>query len=92
MAIKLWPGAQPFSGLVEAAINAARKANVTPDEVARILVAGRNRTTVGRQPASEGPGRGDPQPAVLRRLGRGRQGFHLGPCHRGEVFDPASPG
>lgn len=46
LAIKLWPGAHPFSGTVEAAVNAARQANVSPDAVARILVAGPNRTTV----------------------------------------------
>jgi 2-methylcitrate dehydratase PrpD len=47
LAIKLWPGAHPLSGTVEAAVNVAREANVSPDEVARILVAGPNRTTVG---------------------------------------------
>ncbi len=47
LAIKLWPGAHPFSGTVEAAMNAARQANVAPDQVARILVAGQNRTDVG---------------------------------------------
>ena len=46
LAIKLWPGAHPFSGTVEAAMNAARQANVPPDQVARILVAGQNRTAV----------------------------------------------
>ncbi len=47
LAIKLWPGAHPFSGTVEAAVNAARQANVPPERVARILVAGQNRTSVG---------------------------------------------
>ena len=47
LAIKLWPGAHPLSGTVEAALNAAREANVSPDQVASILVAGPNRTTVG---------------------------------------------
>ena len=47
LAVKLWPGAHPFSGTVEAAVNAAREANVPPEQVARILVAGANRTTVG---------------------------------------------
>ena len=46
LAIKLWPGAHPFSGTVEAAVNAARQADVQPEEVAQILVSGRNRTTV----------------------------------------------
>jgi 2-methylcitrate dehydratase PrpD len=46
-AVKLWPGAHPFSGTVEAAVNAAREASVAPAEVAKILVAGPNRTTVG---------------------------------------------
>jgi 2-methylcitrate dehydratase PrpD len=32
---------------VEAAVNAAREANISADDVARILVAGPNRTTVG---------------------------------------------
>ena len=47
LAVKLWPGAHPFSGTVEAAVNAAREANVPPEQVAKILVAGANRTTVG---------------------------------------------
>ena len=46
-AVKLWPGAHPLSGTVEAAVNCARQANVAPEEVAKILVAGPNRTTVG---------------------------------------------
>jgi 2-methylcitrate dehydratase PrpD len=47
LAIKLWPGAHPFSGTVEAAVNVARQSGVPPDEVARILVSGPNRTNVG---------------------------------------------
>jgi 2-methylcitrate dehydratase PrpD len=47
LAIKLWPGAHPFSGTVEAAMNAARDANVPPQEMAKILVAGPNRMTIG---------------------------------------------
>jgi 2-methylcitrate dehydratase PrpD len=47
LAIKLWPGAHPFSGTVEAAVNAARQANVPPDAVAKILIAGPDRTTIG---------------------------------------------
>jgi len=47
LAIKLWPGAHPFSGTVEAAMNAARQSSVAPDQVARILVSGQNRTDVG---------------------------------------------
>jgi 2-methylcitrate dehydratase PrpD len=42
LAIKLWPGAHPFSSLVEAAMNAARQANVPANDVAKILVHGRN--------------------------------------------------
>jgi 2-methylcitrate dehydratase PrpD len=42
LAIKLWPGAHPFSSLVEAAMTAARRANVPATEVARILVHGRS--------------------------------------------------
>ena len=41
LAIKLWPGAHPFSSLVEAAMTAARRANVPASDVARILVHGR---------------------------------------------------
>jgi 2-methylcitrate dehydratase PrpD len=41
LAIKLWPGAHPFSSLVEAAMNAARQANVSAGDVAKILVHGR---------------------------------------------------
>ena len=47
LAVKLWPGAHPFSGTVEAAVNAARQANAQPEEVRQILVSGRNRTSVG---------------------------------------------
>ena len=47
LAIKLWPGAHPLSGTVEAAMNAARQANVMPDQVAQILVSGPNRSDVG---------------------------------------------
>jgi 2-methylcitrate dehydratase PrpD len=47
LAIKLWPGAHPFSGTVEAAVNAARQAKVPADGVAKILIAGPDRTTVG---------------------------------------------
>jgi 2-methylcitrate dehydratase PrpD len=39
-AIKLWPGAHPLSGMVEAAVTAARENNIAPDDVAQILVAG----------------------------------------------------
>ena len=42
LAIKLWPGAHPFSSLVEAAMTAARQANVPAIEVAKILVHGRS--------------------------------------------------
>jgi 2-methylcitrate dehydratase PrpD len=54
LAIKLWPGAHPFSGTVEAAINAARQSAVPPEEVAKILVSGQNQTTVGgsRRPSN----------------------------------------
>lgn len=46
LAIKLWPGAHPFSGTVEAAVNAIREAGVPAAEVTRILIAGQNRTGV----------------------------------------------
>ena len=50
MAIKLVPGAHAFHSSVEAAVNAARQANVAPDQVARILVAGsQSRTIVAGQ-------------------------------------------
>jgi 2-methylcitrate dehydratase PrpD len=47
LAIKLWPGAHPFSSMVEAAVNAARQANVSPEEIARILVSSQNRSVAG---------------------------------------------
>ena len=47
LAIKLWPGAHPFSGTLEAAVNAARQANVPADGVAKILIAGPDRTNIG---------------------------------------------
>jgi 2-methylcitrate dehydratase PrpD len=40
LAIKLWPGAHPLSGMVEAAFTAAREGNVESSDVAQILVAG----------------------------------------------------
>src|SRR5690606_19489630 len=40
LAIKLVPGAHAFHPAVEAAVNAAREADVAPAEVARILVSG----------------------------------------------------
>ena len=40
LAIKLWPGAHPLSGMVEAAVTAAREGNVEASDVAQILVAG----------------------------------------------------
>ncbi|HMB74362.1 MAG TPA: MmgE/PrpD family protein [Gammaproteobacteria bacterium] len=40
MAIKLVPGAHAFHPAVEAAVNAARQANVSPDDIADILVSG----------------------------------------------------
>jgi 2-methylcitrate dehydratase PrpD len=40
MAIKLVPGAHAFHPAVEAAVNAARQANIAPEQVARILVSG----------------------------------------------------
>jgi len=50
LAIKLVPGAHAFHSSVEAAVNAARQANVTADQVARILVAGsQSRTIVAGQ-------------------------------------------
>ena len=47
LAVKLWPGAHPFSGTLEAAVNAAKKANVPAQDVAKILVSGQNRTQIG---------------------------------------------
>jgi 2-methylcitrate dehydratase PrpD len=47
LAIKLVPGAHPFSALVEAAVNAARNASVPPEEVTGILVSNQNRTIGG---------------------------------------------
>ena len=40
LAIKLWPGAHPLSGMLEAAVTAAREGNVEASAVAQILVAG----------------------------------------------------
>ena len=40
LAIKLWPGAHPLSGMLEAAVTAAREGNVEASDVAQILVAG----------------------------------------------------
>lgn len=48
LAIKLVPGAHAFHPSVEAAVNAARQANVPPDQVARILVSGGQSRTIVR--------------------------------------------
>jgi 2-methylcitrate dehydratase PrpD len=47
LAIKLWPGAWPNSSLTEAAINAARKSDVSSDQVAKILLSGPRLKTIG---------------------------------------------
>src|SRR5262249_43233787 len=47
LAVKLVPGAHPFSSLVEAAVNAAKNGNVQPEDVAKIIVSGQNRTIGG---------------------------------------------
>lgn len=54
LAIKLVPGAHAFHPAVEAAVNAAREANVSADEVASILVSGpRHGTVTGGVPPSD---------------------------------------
>ncbi len=47
LAIKLWPGAHPFSGTLEAAVTAARQADVPAAAVAKILVSGQGRAALG---------------------------------------------
>ena len=89
LAIKLWPGTHPFSGTVEAAVNAACDAHVPPQEVAKILAAGPNRTTIAAA-GGRGSGRGDTQPAVPRRVGGRRQRLHLGPRDGGQDLQPVS--
>ncbi|MBV8843122.1 MAG: MmgE/PrpD family protein [Bryobacterales bacterium] len=50
LAIKLVPGAHAFQSSAEAAVSAARKASVSPDEVAKILISGpQSRTVSGNQ-------------------------------------------
>jgi 2-methylcitrate dehydratase PrpD len=46
LAIKLWPGAHPLSGMVESAFTAARDGNVAASDVAQILVAGPSVSTM----------------------------------------------
>jgi 2-methylcitrate dehydratase PrpD len=48
LAIKLVPGAHAFHPTVEAAVNAARQANVPPDQVDSILVSGAQGRTIVR--------------------------------------------
>ena len=88
LAIKLWPGAHPFSGTVEAAMNAARQANVAPDAVAKILVAGQNRTAFGGSRRPEGPGRCDPQPAVLVASAVADKDFTWVHATEAKIFNP----
>jgi 2-methylcitrate dehydratase PrpD len=47
LAVKLVPGAHPFSSMVEAAVNAARNGNVRPEDVTKILVSSQSRTVSG---------------------------------------------
>jgi 2-methylcitrate dehydratase PrpD len=52
MAVKLVPGAHAFQSSAEAAVNAARQANVGPEEVAKILISGsQSRSVAGVQRA-----------------------------------------
>jgi 2-methylcitrate dehydratase PrpD len=54
LAIKLVPGAHAFHPAVEAAVDAARKADVAPDRVARILVSGpRHRSLAVERPPAD---------------------------------------
>lgn len=54
LAIKLVPGAHMFHPAVEAAVNAAREADVSPERVERILVAGpRQRLVGGESPPAD---------------------------------------
>jgi 2-methylcitrate dehydratase PrpD len=50
MAVKLVPGAHAYQASAEAAVNAARQAEVPPEEVTQIVVAGpQSRFIIGRQ-------------------------------------------
>jgi 2-methylcitrate dehydratase PrpD len=54
LAIKLVPGAHAFHPAVEAAVEAARRANVGPEQIARILVSGpRHRSLPVEQPPAD---------------------------------------
>jgi 2-methylcitrate dehydratase PrpD len=54
LAIKLVPGAHAFHPAVEAAVNAARQANVAPERIARILVSGpRHRSLPVEKPPAD---------------------------------------
>ena len=55
LAIKLVPGAHALHPSVEAAVNAARKANVPPEEVAKILLSGpqKGSITYSKQPPKD---------------------------------------
>jgi 2-methylcitrate dehydratase PrpD len=48
LAIKLVPGAHAFHPTVEAAVNAAREANVPPEQIAKILLSGGQSRTIVR--------------------------------------------
>ena len=86
LAIKLWPGAHPFSGTVEAAMNAAR-AGERRSRRRREDPRGRSEPDDhSGEPAARQPGRRHSQPVVLRRVGRRGQGLHLGTRDRGEVL------
>jgi 2-methylcitrate dehydratase PrpD len=52
MAVKLVPGAHAYQSSCEAAVNAARQANASPEEITKILISGpQSRNVVGRQQA-----------------------------------------
>jgi 2-methylcitrate dehydratase PrpD len=50
MAVKLVPGAHAFQSSAEAAVNAARQAGVSPEEVARILISGPQSQSIAASP------------------------------------------
>ena len=53
LAVKLVPGAHALHPAVEAAVNAARESRVSPDEVAKILIAGPQSGLVASKPPTD---------------------------------------
>ena len=91
MGIKLVPGGHPSHATAEAAANAAREGNVSPDEVETITISRPGFTGVDGSAVSDRSHRHCAQPGVFCRRRRCRPGLHLGARLRREDQQPGDP-